>query len=396
MEPTFYTSTFSNNISKFKGLTPIFQKKPITGIADGFSVQGIDIRPANGLLYALVGDGSGAAFLYTIDAEASPNAIASNELSLTGAVFNDFVAIDFNPVVDRLRVIDIVGQNLSVNPDTGVTTVQTPINGATTGVYGCAYTNNTNPPPATTTLYDLGIDSLNVNQLYIQNPPSSGTTTIVGPLTYQTSPVYVELDILTIGNQNFAYGLSDERSPDLNNLYSIDLDTPSATLIGPIDTLDQVGSISGFALISPNVPCLHPETLVLTNNGRVSIDNLKAGSQVIDYKGESVRLVNNIRFQPSTTFYNIKANALAKGMPEKDLLIRENHPILYKGKEIDAKALQKELGKAKVKKVKLNESVYVWSLCTEERTFVMMENVPVATWSNSDLLNMNKYNYTRF
>jgi len=394
MQPTFYTTTFLNNISKFTGLTPIFRQKPITGIAQGFFVAGIDIRPSNNLLYALATNRSGEGILYTIDAEASPNAIASNGIPLTGTptpILNNNLAIDFNPVADRLRVIDTVGQNLSVDPDTGNTATQTSINGAAQSVYGCAYTNSTNPPPMTTTLYDLGD-----GQLYIQNPPASGTTTLVGPLNYQTPAVYVELDILTIGNQNFAYGLSDESNPNVNNLYSIDLNSPSATLIGPIDTLDSSISISGFAVISANVPCLHPETQVLTAKGKVSIDNLKAGSQVYDYKGESVRLVNNIRFQPSTTFYNIKANALAFKMPEKDLLIRENHPILYKGKEIDAKALQKELGKAKVKKVKLNESVYVWSLCTEERTFVMMENVPVATWSNSDLLNMNKYNYTRF
>lgn len=54
--------------------------------------------------------------------------------------------VDFNPTVDRLRIISDSGQNLRANVDTGATIIDGAINFTpgtpTTGVTAAAYTNS--------------------------------------------------------------------------------------------------------------------------------------------------------------------------------------------------------------------------------------------------------------
>ena len=70
--------------------------------------------------------------------------------------------VDFNPTVDRLRIVSDTGQNLRVNVDDGTATVDgtlnipgaTPVNPAL-GVTAAAYTNNDADPKTATTLFDI-------------------------------------------------------------------------------------------------------------------------------------------------------------------------------------------------------------------------------------------------
>ena len=87
--------------------------------------------------------------------------------ALSGAAFG----FDFNPTVDRIRVVSDTGQNLRLNPDTGaVAAVDTALNPGAPNVVGSAYSNNV-AGATTTTLY--AIDST-TDQLFVQNPPNAG------------------------------------------------------------------------------------------------------------------------------------------------------------------------------------------------------------------------------
>jgi Domain of unknown function (DUF4394) len=100
--------------------------------------------------------------------------------------------VDFNPAVDRLRVVTATGLNFRVNPNSGAPVdgnagapgIQTdnPINGATSSVDGAAYANNTGGPlvGGVTTLYT--IDAV-TNGLYVQNPANNGTQTLFLPIS---------------------------------------------------------------------------------------------------------------------------------------------------------------------------------------------------------------------
>ncbi|MCP9494868.1 MAG: DUF4394 domain-containing protein [Pyrinomonadaceae bacterium MAG19_C2-C3] len=87
----------------------------------GEIVVDIDLRPATNQLYILTREPTtNTGRLYTINpANGAASFIVALDVALNGSDFG----IDFNPTVDRLRIVSNTLQNLRVNPDTGVTIV---------------------------------------------------------------------------------------------------------------------------------------------------------------------------------------------------------------------------------------------------------------------------------
>ncbi len=144
---------------------------------------GIDIRPASGAIYGL-GNAGG---VYLVEpSNSKPELKARLSVPLEGKSFG----MDFNPTVDRLRVVSDSGQNLRVNVDTGATTVDANLKFGVVranGVAAVAYTNNDVDASTATTLFN--IDSIG-DQLTIQNPPNDGALTSVGRLNFSGSAVH--------------------------------------------------------------------------------------------------------------------------------------------------------------------------------------------------------------
>src|SRR5215467_9082503 len=81
------------------------------------SILAIDVRPADGMLYGVAGDGN----IVTIDVKTGQATMKSklSETLKAGVT----VTVDFNPVADRMRIITSEGVNLRVNVDDGKATV---------------------------------------------------------------------------------------------------------------------------------------------------------------------------------------------------------------------------------------------------------------------------------
>ncbi len=149
----------------------------VSGIADGYELAAIDYRPSTDALYGVAVNGTSAQLYRLGDAGAAIPVGAP--FPLAGAV-----SIDFNPTVDRLRVVSTDGTDLRLNPDTGAVTVDGRLayvdgNAATTpSVVAIAYTNNdcvaTATAPCTTMLFDL--DSA-LGALAQQTNPNAGQLT---------------------------------------------------------------------------------------------------------------------------------------------------------------------------------------------------------------------------
>lgn len=170
---------------------------PVTGLLAGQTLVGIDFRPQNRLLYGLGRDaGTNAMQLYSINSltgVATPVGATGAFVAADGAtavpVTGTAFGFDFNPAVDRIRVVSNSGQNFRMNPNTGAFVdgdggapapvaglqMDGAVNGGTTTLDGAAYTNNLPNNGGTTTLYTL--DSA-TDSLYIQNPPNAGTQTL--------------------------------------------------------------------------------------------------------------------------------------------------------------------------------------------------------------------------
>ena len=92
---------------------PSSRSGPVTGLTGDTALVGIDFRPATGALVGLGNQGG----IYTID---PATGVATNRVQLSEALSGTSFGVDFNPTVDRLRIVSDTGQNLRANLDTGV------------------------------------------------------------------------------------------------------------------------------------------------------------------------------------------------------------------------------------------------------------------------------------
>jgi hypothetical protein len=203
------------------------------------SLIGIDVRPADNMLYGVAGDGT----IVTIDLE-SGAATAGEMLS---EMLPDGVdgMVDFNPVADRIRVMGTDGTNLRIHPDTGETTVDGSLNfeagdenaDATPNVVATAYTNSVGTPEATA-MYDV---DAGLGSLLRQTAPNDGTLATLGSLGIEGAETYA-LDIqATAEGENTAWLVAG------NGLYTVDLETGATEMVAEITGAD--GDIRDIAIL---------------------------------------------------------------------------------------------------------------------------------------------------
>ena len=207
----------------------------VDGLDGGESLVAIDFRPFTNQLYAL----SSQSRLYTINtsnADATPVGAAFTP-ALVGSVFG----MDFNPAADRLRIVSDAEQNIRINADTGaLLTADTnlafvagdPNAGNTPDVAALAYTNNTNPPPASATAYvvDTTRDVLaRLGGVDGTPSPNGGGLTTIGPLGVDATSGLASLDISGNGTALAVMTVGGTRG-----LYTVNLTTGAATLVGAL------------------------------------------------------------------------------------------------------------------------------------------------------------------
>ena len=229
--PVAYAAGQANNLIIFNPTTTAgMVSKNITGLQSGEVVLGIDMRPATAQLYALGSSNR----IYTVNM-ASGAATAVGTTDFTPALSGTSFGFDFNPTVDRIRVVSNTGQNLRLNPITGtVAAVDPMLNPGTPSVDGAAYKNNF-AGALTTQLYDIDFAT---DKLYEQNPANAGTLTEVGSLGLDVS-AGSGFDIG--GMSNNAFGIFTVAGN--TSLYSINLTTGMSTSLMPFST-----PVTGFAL----------------------------------------------------------------------------------------------------------------------------------------------------
>ncbi len=241
--------TTGNYLINFDSATPATTTtRLVTGLnSPAEQIVGIDVRPAPplGRLYALTNVGQ----LYRFDNPPSGVAtpVGPGGIALTGTEFG----FDFNPVVDRIRVVGNAEQNLRLHPDTGVLVLADGTiayaaadanAGANPAATGAAYTN-TFTGAVSTVLYDIDSD---LDILTTQNPPNAGTLNTIGPLGVNVSAIN-GFDVS--GSSGIAYAAFNDGAPP-STLYTININTGAATGVGIIGCNEPVRGLS----VNNNVP----------------------------------------------------------------------------------------------------------------------------------------------
>lgn len=208
----------------------------ITGLQGGETLLGIDARPATG---GIVGVGS-TNRLYSIDR--TTGVATAIGAPFTPTLVGSEVGVDFNPTVDRVRLVTDSGQNLRLNPNTGaLATADTNL------AYAAGDANFGTVPREVAVAYDrnfggatqttmFGIDS-NLDVLVTQGSvnasptsPNSGSLFTVGALGVDTGDL-AGFDITAFGGAFLALTPTGGSS---STLYSVNTSTGATTMVGPI------------------------------------------------------------------------------------------------------------------------------------------------------------------
>ncbi len=281
--------TASNRLVSFDRATPgaIRTNVLVTGLQSGENLVGIDVRPADGMLYGVGSTGR----LYTLDAATGA---ATNKSRLTADAadttqpFTELAGtsfgVDFNPMADRLRIVSNTGQSLRINVDTGATTTDGSINGgaANAAISASAYTNSF-AGTGSTTLY--GIDSAN-STLYTQNPPNDGALAKPVPLGVTIGAANgFDIDART----NMGYLVATVGGA--RNLYGVNLAATSAptNLIGALGVSEDIRGIALRGVAAPVVLGLADDNRLLgfkvsspnTIDTNIAITGLAGGETLV-------------------------------------------------------------------------------------------------------------------
>lgn len=274
-----YGITANNELVSFNAKSPstTIDKKSITGIAVGEKIISIDFRPATGELYGL----SDASKLYIINQKDASSRVVSSTAFTPTITAGVVTHIDFNPTVDRIRLVSKNGQNIRLHPETGVVAAT---DGTISGISapsisGIAYTNSKAGASATI-LYDIDETTA---KLYKQDPPNNGTLVEVGAL-----------GITPAGNVAFDITSKNVALAIINNaLYDVNLNTGKASKIGNVTD----------AIIDIAVPTDAVAYAVDMNNNLVIFDptNITAGTTSKPITGiQAGENILGIDFRPAT------------------------------------------------------------------------------------------------
>ncbi|KQY89183.1 DUF4394 domain-containing protein [Pelomonas sp. Root1444] len=254
---TVYVVTAANQLVQFNAGQPqkTLSSKALTGLAAGDTLLGIDYRVAKGQLYGLGASGQ----LYRIDTRTGAASTIGTPSALPKEGATEW-GFDFNPTVDRIRVVNDAGANLRLHPDTGAPVdgnasepgvqldgrlaydAADPNAGKTLAVVAAGYTYNKDNNRITTNYALDGRQGVLVHQGTKEGvqpavSPNTGKLYTVGSLGVGPFDK-ATLDISDVSNAAYAAITTGGRSA----WYRIDLTTGKATRIGTVAGGPVVGA----------------------------------------------------------------------------------------------------------------------------------------------------------
>jgi hypothetical protein len=204
-------------------------------------IEGLDVRPATNQLYAVGYNGAtGQTQVYTVNV--STGVATAVGPAVTLATNMGRLAVDFNPQVDRIRVVGSTGMNYRLNPNDGtLTATDTPISyaagdvrsGAQPAINAVAYNNNF-AGTTSTVIYYYDFNTDNLAATLPPTSPNTGMINTVGTTSISTLSG-VDLDIITNQTTGFNTGfLTASVTTGSTGFYLIDLPSGEARLVGTI------------------------------------------------------------------------------------------------------------------------------------------------------------------
>ena len=218
---TIYGIDEVNNLVSFDSANASVTRSSVAISGALNSIHSLDFRPLNNVLYGLGSD----RVVYTINTATGAATAVSGVLDIMGTDFG----FDFNPTIDRLRIVSNTNANYVFNPNDGSLTTATPVfyaagdanAGRDPDVTALAYTSSTFGAAAgSTQLYalDTALDTLS------RQANSAGTLDTVGGFGVNAGL-----------RSSFDIAGSDAFAQNGTSLFRVDLGTGALSQIGTTD-----------------------------------------------------------------------------------------------------------------------------------------------------------------
>jgi hypothetical protein len=258
-----------NVLVSFNEATPgtLTSSVPVSGLQPGEHLVGIDVRPSTGQVVGIGVTGTdGRAYL--IDPVTGVATLISSAPFSTTLSGSATYGVDFNPVVDRLRVVNTADANMRVNPNTGALAASdTDLNPPSQNVTGAAYDRSV-AGSALSTLFgisDTGNTLVRIGGVDGAPTPNGGVLTTVGALGVAVSgPAGFD-----ISPQGIAY--ASLTVSGTTSLFTINLSTGAATLVGAISdgalALVDITVLPALPAGAAQYTTLSPTRVLDTRNG---------------------------------------------------------------------------------------------------------------------------------
>src|SRR4051794_1372736 len=213
--------------------------RTITGLPGGEAIRGIDYRPATNEVYVVTASAGFAsnsvAKTYAVAPSIGPTALVGSTAGTVPGWADVAGDLDFNPVADRIRLVNVNDENFRVNPNNGALAGDDAdlAPASTTALIGVAYDRNVVGSTATTAFAIDRSDSELATLGGVDGTPSpnSGAVTDIGPLGVTLTPGKDGgFDIS--GATGTAYAALTDSADGLTHLYSVNLTTGATTNIG--------------------------------------------------------------------------------------------------------------------------------------------------------------------
>ncbi len=239
-----YALNAKNQLLRFDGDRPenIQRRVTVRGLRD--DLVGVDFRPANRDLYGL-GRGGNVYKINPDNGRATRTAGLRTENGRRVELQGDSFGVDFNPTVDRLRVVSEADQNLRVNVNNGETIVDPDIRyrdrGADPRTTAVAYENNRAGAFGGSTR--IFYTEANRDKLTTAVDANTGVINGVGNLRLDAGNV-AGFDIVTRNGSNAAYAALQPGIFE-SGFYNIDRSSGQARRI---DDIGDNSNIRGIAI----------------------------------------------------------------------------------------------------------------------------------------------------
>lgn len=220
-----------NRLYTFDDANPgTWDRVALRGLASGERIVGLDVRPANRQLLAI----TNRSRLYVV--ARSQRRVTPVAAPFTPALTGRSFGFDFNPAVDRIRLVSDTQQDLRLHPGTGAGAATDgslaykagdPGAGTDPNVIGSAYTDSV----AGATMTSLfGVDTRR-DALVLQAPPNDGVLTTVGPLGVNLGgPLGFDIS----ARDGRGYVLARQAGRPRHRLFRVDLTNGRARALGAV------------------------------------------------------------------------------------------------------------------------------------------------------------------